>query len=178
MKKILFCLMILIIGICLISASYAISQENNTIGSTLPQSESHTIQHNPQNMQANSMTNSSNYTENKMQHYKDLTKTNNNTYKEVTINGSKYISTPEGLCPIKKTHNGTEYFTTKEGKTYYIVELKLDSYMSLTTQPQLMDTPPVTSLQILKTIIAHHNKISIKQHIPTTASLWNQQEFQ
>ena len=37
-----------------------------------------------------------------MQHYKDLTKTNNNTYKEVTINGSKYISTPEGLCPIKK----------------------------------------------------------------------------
>lgn len=44
MKKILFCLMILIIGICLISASYAISQENNTIGSTLPQSESHTIQ--------------------------------------------------------------------------------------------------------------------------------------
>ena len=124
MKKILFCLMILIIGICLISASYAISQENNKIGSTLPQSESHTIQHNPQNMQANSMTNSSNYTENKMQHYKDLTKTNNNTYKEVTINGSKYISTPEGLCPIKKTHNGTEYFTTKEGKTYYIVELE------------------------------------------------------
>lgn len=112
MKKILFGLMILIIGICLISASYAISQENNTIGSTLPQSESHTIQHNPQNMQANS----SNYTENEIQHYKDLTKTNNNTYKEVTINGSKYISTPEGLCPIKKTHNGTEYFTLKRVK--------------------------------------------------------------
>ena len=35
------------------------------LGDTLPQSESHTIQHNPQNMQANSMTNSSNYTENK-----------------------------------------------------------------------------------------------------------------
>ena len=121
MKKILFCLMILIIGICLISASYAISQENNTIGSTLPQSESHTIQHNPQNMQVNS----SNYTENEIQHYKDLTKTNNKTYKVVTVNGSKYVSTPEGLWPIKKTPNGTEYFTAADGKTYYMVELEV-----------------------------------------------------
>ncbi len=35
------------------------------LGAHYLKSESHTIQHNPQNMQANSMTNSSNYTENK-----------------------------------------------------------------------------------------------------------------
>lgn len=36
MKKILFGLMSLMIGICLISASYAISQENDAVGGILP----------------------------------------------------------------------------------------------------------------------------------------------
>ena len=99
MKKILFGLMSLMIGICLISASYAISQENDAVGGILPPDE--------------------------IQHTKDLTKTNNKTYKVVTVNGSKYVSTSEGLWPIKKTPNGTEYFTAADGKTYYMVELEV-----------------------------------------------------
>ena len=113
MKKILFGLMSLMIGICLISASYAISQENDAVGGILPPDGLHI------------MPDSSNYAENEIQHTKDLTKTNNKTYKVVTVNGSKYVSTPEGLWPIKKTPNGTEYFTAADGKTYYMVELEV-----------------------------------------------------
>ena len=122
MKKILFGLMSLMIGICLISASYAISQENDAVGGILPPDGLHIMPDNSNNMQADPIAkNSSNYAENEIQHTKDLTKTNNKTYKVVTVNGSKYVSTPEGLWPIKKTPNGTEYFTAADGKTYYMV---------------------------------------------------------
>lgn len=126
MKKILFGLMSLMIGICLISASYAISQENDAVGGILPPDGLHIMHDNSNNMQADPIAkNSSNYAENEIQHTKDLTKTNNKTYKVVTVNGSKYVSTPEGLWPIKKTPNGTEYFTAADGKTYYMVELEV-----------------------------------------------------
>ena len=125
MKKILFGLMSLMIGICLISASYAISQENDAVGGILPPDGLHIMPDNSNNMQANPIVkNSSNYAENEIQHTKDLTKTNNRTYKVVFVNGSEYVSTPEGLLPIKKTPNGTEYYT-KDGKNYYRVELEV-----------------------------------------------------
>lgn len=44
MKKILFGLMSLMIGICLISASYAISQENDAVGGILPPDGLHIMQ--------------------------------------------------------------------------------------------------------------------------------------
>ena len=52
MKKILFGLMSLMIGICLISASYAISQENDAVGGILPPDGLHIMHDNSNNMQA------------------------------------------------------------------------------------------------------------------------------
>lgn len=50
MKKILFGLMSLMIGICLISASYAISQENDAVGGILPPDGLHIMHDNSNNM--------------------------------------------------------------------------------------------------------------------------------
>lgn len=115
MKKIFFGVLILIIGICLVSGTYAISQENNITDKTVLMNESQT-----QNNYINNNTeNTSSNDENSL--IQNIRQNNipSNVPKIIIKDGKEYINTTHGQYPVKYTENGKKYYQIDKECYYY-----------------------------------------------------------